>query len=160
MKINVEFTSLSDMATFTKFINDSLVPPTQKQKTIASLSTDLLNVAKERDVSVEENRRLKALLERAYERIKLADPKGETANYDIKKPKKQQDITLDILNKKIGVLNLTARAHNCLLADNVTTIAELVAKSENDLLKVPNLGRKSLKEIKQSLKDKFNLTLR
>ena len=38
MKINVEFSSLADMANFTKFINDSLVPPTQKQVTVADFT--------------------------------------------------------------------------------------------------------------------------
>ena len=163
MKINVEFTSLSDMATFTKFINDSLVPPTQKQKTISSIQSELTALKESKDKSDVENEKLKALLVRAYERLKIADPKGETANYDMKQPVKQpkkQDIALDVLKKKIKELDLTVRSHNCLASENIYTIGDLVSKTTNELLKIPNLGRKSIKEIEEVLANKFGLTLR
>ena len=60
MKINVEFTSLSDMANFTKFINDSLVPPTQKQ-------VNINNVQKKLDEAMADNKRLEQLLDRRSE---------------------------------------------------------------------------------------------
>ena len=48
-------------------------------------------------------------------------------------------------------LELTFRSQNCLKAENINTIAELLMQSENTLLKTPKLGRKSLNEIKAAL---------
>ena len=43
------------------------------------------------------------------------------------------------------------RSANCLKAENIFYIGDLIQRSENDLLKTPNLGRKSLTEIKEVL---------
>ena len=152
MKINVEFSSLADMANFTKFINDSLVPPTQRQVTIAETNKKLNEV-------VEDNKRLNVLLDRAYARIRMADPKGDTANKDEAVMKGERALK-EVLAKSIEELDLTVRSLNCLSAENIKTIAQLVSKTENDLLKTPNLGRKSLKEINDELFNKFKLTLK
>ncbi len=56
-----------------------------------------------------------------------------------------------VLLKKVDELELSVRANNCLKNDNITYIGELVQKSENDMLKTPNFGRKSLNEIKEQL---------
>ena len=63
---------------------------------------------------------------------------------------KANDIS-PILNKLVDDLELTVRAANCLKAENVHYIGDLVQRSESDLLKTPNLGRKSLNEIKSVL---------
>jgi hypothetical protein len=55
------------------------------------------------------------------------------------------------LNVSIDTMELTIRSANCLKAENINTIDELVAKTEMELLKTPNLGRKSLNEIKEVL---------
>jgi DNA-directed RNA polymerase subunit alpha len=55
------------------------------------------------------------------------------------------------LLKHVDELELSVRAANCLKNDKVTYIGELVQKSENDMLKTPNFGRKSLNEIKAQL---------
>jgi DNA-directed RNA polymerase subunit alpha len=57
------------------------------------------------------------------------------------------------LDKSIEELELSVRSYNCLKNANIRTIRELVAKTENDLLKTKNFGRKSLKEIKEILND-------
>jgi DNA-directed RNA polymerase alpha subunit len=152
MKINVEFNSLADMANFTKFINDSLVPPTQRQVTIAETNKKLNEV-------VEDNKRLNVLLDRAYARIRMADPEGKTANLDENVVKGEQ-LLKEVLAKSIDDLELTVRSFNCLASENIYTIGALVSKTENDLLKTPNLGRKSLKEIKEELFNRFKLTLK
>ena len=54
-------------------------------------------------------------------------------------------------NRSIHTLSFNVRTLNCLLAENITTIVGLLKYSENDLLKTPNLGRKSLNEIKDVL---------
>jgi DNA-directed RNA polymerase subunit alpha len=55
------------------------------------------------------------------------------------------------LLKKVDELELSVRATNCLKNDNITYIGELVQKTESDMLKTPNFGRKSLNEIKEQL---------
>jgi DNA-directed RNA polymerase subunit alpha len=56
-----------------------------------------------------------------------------------------------ILLRPVDDLELTVRAANCLKAENIYYIGDLVQRSENDLLKTPNLGKKSLMEIKSVL---------
>ncbi len=56
-----------------------------------------------------------------------------------------------ILLRPVDDLELTVRAANCLKAENIYYIGDLVQRSENDLLKTPNLGKKSLTEIKSVL---------
>lgn len=56
-----------------------------------------------------------------------------------------------LLLRPVDDLELTVRAANCLKAENIYYIGDLVSRSENDLLKTPNLGKKSLMEIKNVL---------
>lgn len=56
-----------------------------------------------------------------------------------------------ILLRPVDDLELTVRSANCLKAENVYYIGDLIQRSENELLKTPNLGRKSLNEIKEVL---------
>jgi DNA-directed RNA polymerase subunit alpha len=56
-----------------------------------------------------------------------------------------------VLLRPVDELELTVRSANCLKAENIYYIGDLVMRSENDLLKTPNLGRKSLNEIKEVL---------
>lgn len=56
-----------------------------------------------------------------------------------------------ILMRPVDDLELTVRAANCLKAENINLIGDLVMRTENDLLKTPNLGKKSLMEIKSIL---------
>jgi DNA-directed RNA polymerase subunit alpha len=53
-----------------------------------------------------------------------------------------------VLLRSVDDLELTVRAANCLKAENICVIGDLVQRTENDLLKTPNLGKKSLMEIK------------
>jgi len=58
----------------------------------------------------------------------------------------------------VDELELTVRSANCLKAEQIYYIGDLIQKSEQDLLRTPNLGRKSLNEIKEVLTEK-NLEL-
>ncbi|APC97398.1 DNA-directed RNA polymerase subunit alpha [Francisella frigiditurris] len=65
-----------------------------------------------------------------------------------------EDPTKDLdpmLLKHVEELSLTARSSNCLKAVNIRFIGELVQKTETELLKAPNFGKKSLNEIKDKL---------
>jgi DNA-directed RNA polymerase subunit alpha len=55
------------------------------------------------------------------------------------------------LNRSVEELELSVRAYNCLKNANIQTIAELVQKSEQEMLRTKNFGRKSLNEIKEIL---------
>ena len=55
------------------------------------------------------------------------------------------------LDRSVEELELSVRSYNCLKNANITTIRELVQKSEQDMLKTKNFGRKSLNEIKEIL---------
>jgi DNA-directed RNA polymerase subunit alpha len=56
-----------------------------------------------------------------------------------------------ILLRPVDELELTVRSANCLKAENIYYIGDLVQRTETELLKTPNLGRKSLNEIKEVL---------
>ena len=56
-----------------------------------------------------------------------------------------------ILVRPVDDLELTVRSANCLKAENIYYIGDLIQRTETELLKTPNLGRKSLNEIKEVL---------
>ena len=55
------------------------------------------------------------------------------------------------LLKKVDELELSVRSANCLKNDNIVYIGDLIQKSEAEMLRTPNFGRKSLNEIKEVL---------
>ena len=59
----------------------------------------------------------------------------------------------------IEELDLSVRAYNCLKRAGINTVAELVQRNQEDMMKVRNLGRKSLEEVEQKL-EALNLSLR
>lgn len=61
-------------------------------------------------------------------------------------------IAVDLLIKPIEELELSVRAHNCLVNAGVKRIVDLVNLSEDDILNIKNFGRKSLGEVKDSMK--------
>ena len=72
--------------------------------------------------------------------------------------KKDQNDFDPLLLRSIEELELTVRSTNCLKAESIFLIGDLINRSEFDLLKTPNLGKKSLNEIKDVLASK-NLSL-
>ena len=67
---------------------------------------------------------------------------------EIQRPGKVFD---PILLRPVDELELTVRSANCLKAENIYYIGDLIQRTETELLKTPNLGRKSLNEIKEVL---------
>src|SRR5947207_2054989 len=71
----------------------------------------------------------------------------------------QTDHDIEVVNRdlvianltKAGELELTVRSANCLKAENIHYIGDLVQRTEVELLRTPNLGKKSLTEIKEVL---------
>ncbi|RKZ97605.1 MAG: DNA-directed RNA polymerase subunit alpha [Gammaproteobacteria bacterium] len=67
----------------------------------------------------------------------------------------QEEATIDpALLQAIDELDLTVRSANCLKAENIYYVGDLIQRSEMELLKTPNLGKKSLTEIKDVLASK------
>ena len=60
-------------------------------------------------------------------------------------------VTNEHLDKSVEELELSVRSYNCLKNANIRTIRELVGKTETEMLKTKNFGRKSLNEIKEIL---------
>lgn len=77
---------------------------------------------------------LAAFVELQHEDHKVADSAASTID--------------PMLLRSVDDLELTVRAANCLKAENICLIGDLVQRHESDLLKTPNLGKKSLMEIK------------
>ena len=58
-----------------------------------------------------------------------------------------------ILDRTIEELDLSVRSYNCLKRAGINTVHDLTEKSEPEMMKVRNLGRKSLEEVKVKLAD-------
>lgn len=79
----------------------------------------------------------------------------ELQNEQKKEPEKVDICNIDpVLLRPIDDLELTVRSTNCLKAENIYYVGDLVQKTEVELLKTPNLGKKSLTEIKDVLASK------
>jgi DNA-directed RNA polymerase subunit alpha len=77
----------------------------------------------------------------------FADLKGMPITTEEKKASQIDPVLL----RPVDDLELTVRSANCLKAENIYYIGDLIQRSETELLKTPNLGRKSLNEIKEVL---------
>jgi DNA-directed RNA polymerase subunit alpha len=77
----------------------------------------------------------------------LVDGEGETF---VDKGKDEKD---KIMEMTIEELDLSVRSYNCLKRAGINTVEELTQKTEEDMIKVRNLGRKSLEEVEQKLHD-------
>jgi DNA-directed RNA polymerase alpha subunit len=131
MKIHVEFNSLAEMASFSRYLNQFKPEEPKPPKQTEQEKEDSWRWKYERTT---------ANLERALHRIRMLDPKGETANYDFmpKAPIKGTDV---------DDLELSARAMNCLKAEGIKTIEQLCTYSWKELRNMPNLGKITTQEI-------------
>ena len=76
----------------------------------------------------------------------------------IKEKDEEKERLRELLERTVDELELSVRSHNCLKNANIRTIGELVQKTESEILKTKNFGRKSLNEIKEILQQ-MGLTL-
>ena len=78
--------------------------------------------------------------------VNFEEPEDEVSEAD----KEELPFNKNLL-RKVDELELSVRSANCLKNDNILYIGDLVQKSESDMLRTPNFGRKSLNEIKEVL---------
>ena len=69
----------------------------------------------------------------------------------VKEKDEEKEKLRELLERSVDELELSVRSHNCLKNANIRTIGELVQKTESEILKTKNFGRKSLNEIKEIL---------
>lgn len=93
------------------------------------------------------------------EHIKLfTDLTDSVGNVEIMVEKEEESIDR-LMEMTVEELDLSVRSYNCLKRAGINTVDELVRKSEEDMMKVRNLGKKSLAEIKEKLGE-LGLSLR
>ncbi|MBU1625951.1 DNA-directed RNA polymerase subunit alpha, partial [bacterium] len=97
-----------------------------------------------KDALIESSKILKDHLE-----IFIKYEEGPIEELEIKEESSEK--LLEILAKSIDELELSVRSHNCLKNANILTIADLVQRTDMEMLRTRNFGRKSLNEIKEVL---------
>ena len=98
----------------------------------------------------------KILMEHLELFLDLSEGASEVENTLVDKHENENEKVLDLT---IDELDLSVRSFNCLKRAGINTVADLIAKSEEDMMKVRNLGRKSLEEVIAKL-DSFGFTLK
>ncbi len=89
----------------------------------------------------------KMMIEHLNVVVDLSEQARDT-DYMTEKDEKGSNTTLDM---SIDELDLSVRSYNCLKRAGINSVSDLINKSEEDMMKVKNLGRKSLKEVKEKL---------
>lgn len=107
-------------------------------------------------MSIETDGSIKADDAVAYAARILQDQFQSFINFEDPSAAERKEIRADLpfnanLLKKVDELELSVRSANCLKNENIFYIGDLVQKSEGDMLRTPNFGRKSLNEIKEVL---------
>jgi DNA-directed RNA polymerase subunit alpha len=82
----------------------------------------------------------------------------EAPDEELDFPTSEDERLMEQLSRSVDELELSVRSYNCLKNANIKTIGDLVVKSESEMLKTKNFGRKSLNEIKDILAE-MGLTL-
>jgi DNA-directed RNA polymerase alpha subunit len=148
MKIHVEFNSIAEMVSFSKFAGNDLVqvPPSKKEqeqltwyKNAYERTEANLNRAFERLRELYDNPKIKTIIDQT-------EIAKNAKRYDQREKEKAEAVENN--------LELGARALNCLKAENIFTLKDLLSKTENELMKIPNMGKLTLKEIKDALASK------
>ncbi len=98
----------------------------------------------------------KILIEHFELFLNLSDCAADTTSFMAEKGSSDKEKVLDMT---IEELDLSVRSFNCLKRAGINTVEDLIEKSEEDMMKVRNLGRKSLEEVIAKL-DSFGFTLK
>jgi len=116
-----------------------------------STNLDKLIIELETDGTVDPEETIRAAATILQDQLThFIDLKGKTEE----EPKSDEPEVDPILIRPVDDLELTVRSANCLKAENIYYIGDLIQRTEVELLKTPNLGKKSLTEIKDVLASK------
>ena len=155
MKIHLDFNNMAEMFLYCKTIVSSAEVQAQPKKELKDSAEAWKKQSEDWQAKYEHTL---ANLNRAYERIRILDPRGNTMNVS------EADIgdkkVKGALNNGIDTLDMPVRPSNCLTAGDITTIGQLIQMTRGDLLRLPNLGRRSLKLIEDALFAKYNVYLK
>ena len=137
---------------FTPVTNVKLEVENTRVGQITDYDKLILEIATDGRVTPEPALTQAALILREYLNIFISQ---EGAMDDIKEEKidEEKEKLKNMLSKSVEELELSVRSSNCLKNANIKSIADLVTKSEVDMLKYRNFGRKSLNEIKEVLSE-------
>ena len=83
--------------------------------------------------------------------INIEEDDEESGETPVELSEADREVWWEKLNKSVDEMELSVRSYNCLKNANIRTIGELVQKTEAEMLKTKNFGRKSLNEIKEIL---------
>lgn len=152
MKINLEFNSTEEMFIYC----DSVLSGKEEAEIEFSFPEDVLPIGASNWQQAYEH--TMANLRRAYERIcefedlKKSNPvicaEFEKINSTIFAEREQSELQNDLLTN----LTFSKRVINALAGEGITTISSLLNRTENDLMKILNLGALSLKDVNETLK--------
>ena len=93
------------------------------------------------------------------EHLEIVASLSNIANVSGMMIEKQEDSKAKALETPIEDLDFSVRAYNCLKRANINTLQDLINKSNSDVMKIRNLGKKSLKEVLDKIKE-LELTLK
>jgi DNA-directed RNA polymerase subunit alpha len=83
--------------------------------------------------------------------INIDEEEEESEGPTVEVSDEEKSVLGEKLHKSVDEMELSVRSYNCLKNANIRTIGELVQKTEAEMLKTKNFGRKSLNEIKEIL---------
>ena len=112
---------------------------------------DRLILDVETDGSLTASDSLSAAGSTLVELFQLFSSVGEGTGGLVLGPETGEDEASGVMAQPIEELDLTVRSYNCLKREGITTVGELVEKSEDDLLEIRNFGQKSIDEVKAKL---------
>ena len=111
------------------------------------------------DGSINPNDALSFAAKILVEHFKVFESADASTKFNEVMVEKEDDKKEKKLEMTIEELNLSVRSYNCLKRAGINTLQELTDKSESDMMRIRNLGRKSLEEVKNKLND-LGLSLR
>ena len=157
----MDFNSLAEMLSFAKTLSGGLsAPQPAPSKDDRDLPFGASNWQQAYEVTF-------ANLERAYERIREFNDlkknnkviRAEIQKIEAKLKAKANKEDEDFKKDHISNLLFTVRAENCLIGAGIHRISQLIKMTQDDLMRLPNFGKLSLKDVKDTLKAN-NLSLK
>lgn len=130
----------------------------EKTRVEDSADFDKLMIEVETNGSIEAKEALAIASKMMIEHLNVIVELSEKAKHTDYMIEREDETNNRKLEMQIEELDLSVRSYNCLKRAGINTVAELANKTEEDMMKVRNLGRKSLKEVKEKL-ESLNLSL-